>query len=114
LHNWVIALGRGTAEERLATFFLELRARSLHLNLGSGRSFSVHLTQPQIADYLGLTPVHVNRTLREFRERGIMLLKGRVAVTQDLAALRRIAAPMLDVFELSAPEFAADEPLPAR
>jgi CRP/FNR family transcriptional regulator len=109
LHNWVVALGRGTAEERLAAFFLELRARSLHLNLGSGRSFSVHLTQPQLADHVGLTPVHVNRTLREFRERGIMLLKGRVAIINDAAALRRIAAPMLDVYDLTAAEFAADE-----
>jgi len=102
LLQWVIALGRGHGEERLAAFFLELRARVRRLNLAQGPSFTLPMTQQQIADHLGLTEVHVNRILRRLRESGIMTFRDRTAVIQNEAALRHLAVPILTVFEQGA------------
>jgi CRP-like cAMP-binding protein len=95
LDNWIASLGRGNAEERLATFIIELRARLRGLGLAQ-RSFSLPLTQQQISDHLGLTVVHVNRILRRFRESGILRLTRQNVFVQDAAKLAEIAAPMLD------------------
>jgi hypothetical protein len=60
------------------------------------------MTQQQIADHLGLTEVHVNRILRRLREGGIMTFRDRTAVVQNEVSLRRLAIPILSVFEQGA------------
>lgn len=102
LHNRIVALGRGKAEERLAAFFLDLRARIRLLKLGDGTSFNMYFTQRQLADLVGLTEVHINRVLRQLRQSGIMTVKRSGAIIHDLPALQRIGAPMLDTFERNA------------
>ena len=69
LHNWVTALGKGHADERIATLLLDLRGR-LHAQAGlaNGDGFYIPMTQQEMADHLGLTLVHVNRVLRRLRE----------------------------------------------
>ena len=71
LHSWVFGLGQGSAEERLAMLVLDLRGR---LALAAAippdaHSFEFPLTQVQISQYLGITPVHANRIVKAFRER---------------------------------------------
>jgi DNA-binding transcriptional regulator LsrR (DeoR family) len=68
-------------------------------------SFEFPLTQVQIAEYLGITPVHVNRVVKAFREREIVVLQNGRAVIQDFVQLRRIAQPLMDAFERSVPEY---------
>src|SRR5919199_2679948 len=76
LHNWVIGLGRGNAEERIATKLIDFHGRLRRLGLLSGAdSFRLPMTQQEIGDYLGLTEVHVNRVL--WRLRGAKLGTGR-------------------------------------
>jgi len=49
------------------------------------------LNQYVLADALGLTAIHLNRTLRQLRERGLMTFrKGRVEI-HDAAALMALA-----------------------
>ncbi len=38
--------------------------------------FQMPLTQRQLADHLGLTAIHVNRVLKAFREREIVVVRG--------------------------------------
>lgn len=107
LHGWVFGLGQGSAEERLAKFVLELRGR---LALASAISVEAHsfefpLTQVQLSEYLGITPVHANRIVRIFREKQLVVFQNGQAVIQDFVELRRIAAPLMDAFERSVPEF---------
>jgi CRP/FNR family transcriptional regulator len=107
LHSWVFGLGQASAEERLAMLVLDLRGR---LALASAISMEAHsfefpLTQVQISEYLGITPVHANRVVRAFREREIVVFQNGRAVIQDFAELRRIAQPLMDAFELSVPEY---------
>src|SRR3954466_3122697 len=72
LHNWVIALGRGSAIERIATLVADFRGRLIQAGIGNGDQFHLPMTQEQIGDHLGLTLVHVNRTLKRLREDGIL------------------------------------------
>lgn len=105
LHNWVIALGRGSAAERIATLVLDLRGRQMQAGLIAKNQFPVPLTQQQIADHLGLTLVHVNRTLRRLREEGVLERRARVIEVLNLEALSRYAAPIQDFFERENPAF---------
>ena len=61
-------VGRRTALERVAHFLLELRVRFRSIGLGDARSFPMPLTQELLADALGLSVPHVNRTLRQLRD----------------------------------------------
>lgn len=99
LHNSVIGLGRGNADERIASMLVDLRERLGQLGLATDDGFRLPLTQQQIGDYLGLTVVHVNRVLRRLRESGVVSLAGKAVTIHDWAALESIANPVLDVFE---------------
>ena len=76
LLDQIVRLGRQTAFERIAHFLLELRYRSDLAGLAiEGSSFPMPLTQENIADTLGLSVVHVNRTLQVMRRTGLIRLK---------------------------------------
>ncbi|MBV9859958.1 MAG: Crp/Fnr family transcriptional regulator [Alphaproteobacteria bacterium] len=105
LHNWVIALGRGSAIERIATLMLDFRGRLMQAGLASGDSFRLPMTQEQLGDHLGLTLVHVNRTLRRLRDEGVLTVGGGRAHIHDLDALSLYAAPMQDIFERESKSF---------
>jgi CRP/FNR family transcriptional regulator len=96
LHNWVVALGRGAAEERVAAMLIDLHFRLNHLGLTREGRFHFPMNQQQISDHLGMTVVHVNRTLRKLRERGIATIRNGTATLHDLPALRALAEPFLD------------------
>jgi len=79
--EWIFRLGRLGAEGRLAHFFCELYARLEMVGLAHGGAFDLPLTQPDLAEACGLTGVHVNRTLRTLRERGLLTFRnGRVEI----------------------------------
>jgi CRP/FNR family transcriptional regulator len=108
LHSWVTVLGRGDADEAMATFMLDLRARLRMVGLANGATFKLPMLQQQIGEHLGLTVVHVNRVLRRFRENGVLTLAKGVVTVHSPEKLRQLAAPMLDVFEKSAPAYNTD------
>ena len=89
--EWEVSLGRRNAESRLAHLFCELQVRLGLVGLVEGNSYALGLTQTDLAECLGLTSVHVNRTLRELRERGLMEFRsGRVEI-YDWQGLARVA-----------------------
>jgi CRP-like cAMP-binding protein len=71
LNALATALGRANARKRVAWFLLHWWERLRLRDLGGNGRFVLPLTQEEIGDCLGLTPVHVNRVLRGFREDGI-------------------------------------------
>jgi CRP-like cAMP-binding protein len=89
--EWVLSLGRRTALARLAHFFCELHVRLGIVGLTDGLSFRLDLTQLDIAECLGLTSIHVNRTLKVLREQGLVELRGGTVEIRDLNGLRRVA-----------------------
>ena len=89
--EWTLSLGRRTALARLAQLFCELRLRLRIVGLAQNDSFDFPLTQVEIGECLGLTSVHVNRTIQELRRRGILELASRRVTILDLPALESIA-----------------------
>lgn len=108
LHNWLIALGRGRAEERLALLLLDIRGRLTLAGLIAPDADEIPwpLTQHELGEILGLTAVHVNRTMKDLRERGLARVRSKTAYL-DAAGLFRVANPMMDIFERRRPEFGA-------
>ncbi len=89
--EWELSLGRRTAIQRIAHLVCELRVRLGLIGEADDTGFALPLTQADLSDCTGLTPVHVNRTLRELRERGLMEFRGRRVSLQDLDGLRSLA-----------------------
>lgn len=71
----VTRLGRQTAYERMANLFFELHYRCKAVGLVHGDSFPFPLTQESLGDLLGLSVVHVNRTLQLMRREGVIQLR---------------------------------------
>ena len=79
--EWEVSLGRRTAIARVAALFCEMKLRSEVVGMTDGNSYALDLTQTDLAECVGLTPIHVNRTLKELRERGLVQFsRGRVTI----------------------------------
>jgi CRP-like cAMP-binding protein len=87
----LVSLGRRSAVERTAHFFLELYDRLKLVGLASRDEFTCPLSQNVLGDALGLSAVHVNRVLRQLRERGLLTLKDRLITIHDARALKTLA-----------------------
>ncbi|MCR0983729.1 Crp/Fnr family transcriptional regulator [Roseomonas populi] len=91
LLDHLMRLGRQTALERTAHLLLELRDRLAAVGLASETRFPLPLTQEVLADTLGLSTVHMNRTLQELRRlRFLRMDKGQVELL-DPARLADLA-----------------------
>jgi len=84
-------LGRRNAAERIAYLLLEIYLRAARTWPAAGGSIAMPLTQEHLGDALGLTAVHVNRTLGRLRRQGLLELGGRTLVVRDAEALAALA-----------------------
>ncbi len=74
--QWLVTMGRQNAASRLAHLICELYLRLEAAGHASERRFTVPLTQADLGDVLGLTPVHVNRVMMELRHHDLIGWKG--------------------------------------
>ncbi|GHC83604.1 Crp/Fnr family transcriptional regulator [Novosphingobium pokkalii] len=88
--KWIFNLGRMTATERLCNLLCELHARLKARNRVIQDRCAMPLTQYDLADIVGISPVHVNRVLQTLRGEGLLDLKGRWMQVRDLMALQRL------------------------
>lgn len=70
-------LGRRSALVRLASQLVELHDRLAAVGMVRGEEFALPLRHEELADALGLSPVHVTRCLKTLREQGLMVMKFR-------------------------------------
>jgi len=91
LLNQMVRIGRQTAYERVAHLILELHYRLSIVGLASDNYMPLPLTQEIIADALGLSIVHLNRTLQQLRRDGVVEVKGGAARLLDPGKLRSIS-----------------------
>jgi CRP-like cAMP-binding protein len=89
-------LARFDAVERLAEMLVDLHERLHRRELSTPSSFNLPLTQQQIADYLGITVVHVNRSLRLLREEKIAAVDRHDVIIRSMARLRQFAGRTSD------------------
>lgn len=87
----MVSLGRRDAKQKLAHFLCEHITRMSVRGLGRDGSFDLPMTQQQIADAIGLTAVHLNRTLALLKKQGLISHSGAVLKVVNLEGLKAIA-----------------------
>ena len=83
-------LGRRPAKERIARLILEIFGELTARGMTDGDSFPFYPRQQHIADALGLTKVHVSRTLQALRQEGLLKLERDSATILDIKGLKEL------------------------
>lgn len=91
-HGVMLLLGSMRAEERLATFLLNLVQR-LHARGFSQSELILRMTREEIGSYLGLKLETVSRAFSKFAEEGLVEVKQRHVRIVDTEALRKVITP---------------------
>jgi CRP-like cAMP-binding protein len=86
--EWLIAASR-TAPEQLAHLICELYVRLAVTDLITDRTFTLPVTQMELGEALGLSAVHVNRTLQQLRSEGLFSWQNQEIQILDWEALKR-------------------------
>ncbi len=90
--EWLLSIGQRSAIEKVAHLLCELRERYAAIGgVASDGSFAFLINQAALGDTIGLSLVHVNRTLMRLRQMGLIVLRQRRLVITDLAHLAGIA-----------------------
>ena len=87
----LLSVGRRTALERSAYLLLHLFVRAQEVGLSKDQSVLFPFTQQHLADTLGMSLVHTNKTLKRLSASGAVRWKDRVFEIVDRPALERIA-----------------------
>ena len=87
----LLSVGRRSALERIAYLLLHLFVRAQEVGLTRGDSIAFPFTQQHLADTLGMSLVHTNKTLKRLTATKAIRWKDRVFEVLDRAALARIA-----------------------
>ncbi len=91
LRERIIDHGRRNAKERIAHLLFEMLVRYRMVELAPEDTFEFPITQADLADATGLTPVHANRTLQKLRAEGLIETKGRSIKIVNPDGLKKIA-----------------------
>jgi CRP-like cAMP-binding protein len=91
MRAWITSMGRRTSIERVAHLMCEIYLRARSIGLTADTHFELPLSQLLLADSLGMTPVHLNRVLKELRLTGAMTLKRGSLLINDPVRLIQIA-----------------------
>lgn len=89
--EWLLNIGRRDSLQRIAHLLTEMSVRMAAAGITTFRSPSELLTQEDLADACGLTPVHVNRTVQKLRavaalpERGATMTKDHIQRLKEYA-----------------------------
>ncbi len=75
--EWTTNIGRRDARTRLAHILCEFAMRMAAAGLGDHTAYDLPMSQQELGDCTGLTPVHVNRMLRSLEEAGLIARKQR-------------------------------------
>jgi CRP-like cAMP-binding protein len=88
--EWVLNVGRRDARTRMAHLLCEFALRMEKAGLAAGDGFELPITQEQLADAVGLTPVHVNRTLKALEATGLITRNKRVIAFPSWERMRDV------------------------
>ena len=87
--EWMVSIGRREAYNRIAHLLCEMMLRMKAVGLAEDHSCELPITQAELGDALGLSTVHVNRTLQELRAAGLITRKGSTLTVLDWEELKR-------------------------
>jgi CRP-like cAMP-binding protein len=100
--EWVANVGRRSAYQRVAHLLCEVGQRLQAVGHASDGSFELRLNQDEVADAMGLSIVHVNRTLQQLRHEGLILTRGATIQVPDWQRLQEAGEFSPDYLFLSA------------
>lgn len=89
--EWMVNVGRRNAKQRTAHLLLELYYRLEQIGEVDGDSFQMPVSQADLSDALGISPVHLNRTLQWLRSERMIRTISRTVVIDDLERLIAVA-----------------------
>jgi CRP-like cAMP-binding protein len=84
---WITSIGRRPPAQQIAHLLCELHERLSPLGLVKDGSFEFPPTQTDISDMVGLSLVHVNRTIQELRAKALVAWSSHVVKIPDLERL---------------------------
>jgi CRP-like cAMP-binding protein len=109
LQEWLVGIGRRSADKQVAHILCELLTRLRAVGLGTEPDYRLPLTQAELADTAGLSNVHLSRVLADLRSAGL-ITSGRKSISvPDLGRLRDFADFKPDYLLLPAAEKSAEE-----
>ncbi|MDB5408448.1 MAG: hypothetical protein JWL84_3360 [Rhodospirillales bacterium] len=91
LRQWLVKMGHQKGHGRVAHLLYELYLRYQMAGAAGAESYILELTQDELADTLGMTPVHMNRVLQRLRKEGLIQLTGRRLTILDRRGLEAAA-----------------------
>ncbi len=86
--QWLTNVGRRSAYQRIAHLLCEVWWRLDAVGMTRGGTYALPVTQTDIGDAMGLSVVHVNRTLQQLRADGLISLRSNIVVVLDWSRLR--------------------------
>jgi CRP-like cAMP-binding protein len=89
--EWTLNVGRRTGRERIAHLLLEFAYRLERAGLSDGTEFFLPVTQSDLADAVGMSPVHVIRSLQWLRANRLIRTQGKVVTIADRPGLTQLA-----------------------
>lgn len=87
----LINIGRRSAEERVAHLILEFAERLHLVGEANDLRYSCPLSQPVLADALGLTAIHINRIFRQLRDQGLMTVRDGIVEIHDINGMQKLS-----------------------
>ena len=105
LDEQIMRIGKRGAAERMAHLFLELHKRQMHVGIADWEARFLPLTQPILADTLGMSHVHANRSFRTLVREGMVSLRDHDICLLDINELAEVAD--FDAAYLQRPEVPA-------
>ena len=88
--EWIVAMGRRSKKSHMAHLFCELLLRLEVVGKVENSSFSFPLTQLEMADVLGISLVHLNKTLQLLRDEKVLQWTKQTITVLDLERLKSI------------------------
>lgn len=88
--EWLLNIGRRSAKARVAHLLCEFAIRMDAQGIGGPNGYELPMTQEELGDALGLTAVHVNRTLKRLENEGVLRRRGRKIAFADWREMARI------------------------
>ena len=86
--EWMMGIGRRSAEARIAHLLCEVLVRMRAVGLATAQACELPITQAELGDALGLSTVHVNRSLQELRAKRLITLRGSILTVEDWEGLK--------------------------
>jgi CRP-like cAMP-binding protein len=87
--EWITNVGRRRAKQRLGHLLCEFAARMRTAGLASEEGYRLPMTQEQLGDATGLTPVHVNRSLKALEAEKLITRRRQYVGVPDWERLRK-------------------------